>query len=149
MRPLRVAEVAHRASLSPSAVRYYERCGLLPRPARSRCGHRLFDEEAVDRIRFIRRARALGLSLKEIRDILRLQANDHARREQLLDLAGSRLRAIDDRIEELQRLRGELVDLLTEGRSHVTEESRLPPHAGRVSESRRMRSSTETGPSRV
>lgn len=68
------SEVARRAGVKPSAVRYYERTGVLPEPARTAAGYRIYTAEAVERLRFVRRAQALGFTLAEITDLLGLSA---------------------------------------------------------------------------
>jgi DNA-binding transcriptional MerR regulator len=67
---LTVSALADRVGLSPDAIRYYERCGLLPPPARSAAGWRLYDEHAVERLRFVKGAQRVGLRLREIRELL-------------------------------------------------------------------------------
>jgi hypothetical protein len=74
---LTASALADRVGLSPDAVRYYERRGLLPQPARSAAGWRLYDEHAVERLRFVKGAQRVGLRL------LRLGAG-HAKLARLL-----------------------------------------------------------------
>jgi DNA-binding transcriptional MerR regulator len=67
---LRISELAARSGFSPSALRYYERVGLLAATERSSGGYRLYDDAAVSQLRFIARAKRLGLSLEEIRGLV-------------------------------------------------------------------------------
>jgi DNA-binding transcriptional MerR regulator len=67
-------EAARRAQVSVQTLRYYERRGLLKRPARAASNYRLYTEEAVSRVRFIKRAQRLGFDLEAIRDLLALRA---------------------------------------------------------------------------
>ena len=69
-RPLRIGELAARTGMTVKAIRYYERIGLLPRPRRAANGYRVYDAEAVARAQFIQRAKHLGLSLAEVRDLI-------------------------------------------------------------------------------
>ena len=66
---LRIGEVAHRAGVTVEALRYYERVGLLPRPPRSTGGLRRYRPDVLDRVRFIKQAQTLGLSLREIQQL--------------------------------------------------------------------------------
>jgi len=70
VRGLRVAELAGAVGVSPHAIRYYERAGLLAPPARTLAGYRAYDAGVVDRLRFIQGAQRLGLKLRDIADLL-------------------------------------------------------------------------------
>lgn len=63
-----IGTLATRSGMTPDALRYYERLGLLPRAHRTSGGFRVYTDQALDRLRFIKRARTLGLTLQEIRD---------------------------------------------------------------------------------
>lgn len=65
-----IGEVARRAGVAVDTVRFYERRGLLPAAPRTRAGYRQYSPEAVRRLRFVQRAKALGFSLAEIRELL-------------------------------------------------------------------------------
>jgi len=65
----RIADVARRSGFTPAALRYYEEIGLLPAPARSSGGYRIYDDRTLDRLAFIARAKQLGCSLEEIADL--------------------------------------------------------------------------------
>jgi len=75
MEQLTVGELARRAHVNRETVRYYERRRLLPRASRTISGYRIFTDDALRRLRFIRHAKALGFSLNEIRDLLTLRVN--------------------------------------------------------------------------
>src|SRR5438128_7089830 len=70
LRGLRVAELATAVGVAPDTIRYYERAGLLPPPARTPAGYRAYDDAAVDRLRFIQGAQRLGLRLRDIVNLL-------------------------------------------------------------------------------
>jgi DNA-binding transcriptional MerR regulator len=70
MEGLRVAELAERAGIAPSAVRFYERAGLLSPAQRAPNGYRMFDESALEELVFIHRARSIGMSLEDIADLV-------------------------------------------------------------------------------
>ncbi|HEV8173626.1 MAG TPA: MerR family transcriptional regulator, partial [Actinoplanes sp.] len=69
-RGMRVSELAAAAGVAADTIRYYERAGLLPAPPRTASGYRAYDEDAVDRLRFIQGAQRLGLRLRDIADLL-------------------------------------------------------------------------------
>jgi DNA-binding transcriptional MerR regulator len=73
MSQLTVSKLADEAGISADAVRYYERIGLLPEPDRSPSGYRLYEDDAVERVRFIKRAQRFGLRLEEIGELLEIQ----------------------------------------------------------------------------
>jgi MerR family mercuric resistance operon transcriptional regulator len=64
--------LAVRTRVNSETIRYYEKIGLMPNPARSDAGHRIYDQSHVKRLSFIRRSRELGFTLKEIRELLEL-----------------------------------------------------------------------------
>ena len=103
--PQRIGAIARATSLTPDAVRYYERVGLVPKPARTDGGFRMYPPDTVARLRFIRQAQKLGLELKEIRDLL-APANGR-RREQcgrVRSVLAKHLADIDTRMRELEAL---------------------------------------------
>ena len=72
MRQAFIGAIARHASIPIKTIRYYEEVGLLPKPARTAAGYRLYSPDAVDRLQFIKKAQHLGLRLDDIRDILDL-----------------------------------------------------------------------------
>ncbi|SFW16195.1 MULTISPECIES: heavy metal-responsive transcriptional regulator [Luteibacter] len=109
---LTIGRVAQSAGVAIDTIRFYEREGLLPEPRRRPSGYREYDQGAVARLRFIRRAKDLGFTLEEIRDLLALSADRHGGVEGVRERAAARLRAIDARIAELQRVRDGLSELV-------------------------------------
>ncbi len=105
-----IGELARRAGVSPRTVRFYEGLGLLPSPARSEGGYRLYSEDDLRRLRFVRRARELGLSLRDIRDLLARGCRCHDVRL----LLERRLQRVEEEIRALKRLRHRLHRLLAE-----------------------------------
>lgn len=96
--------LSRHSGVNIETVRYYERSGLLPRPARSTGGHRLYQQRDVDRLRFIRRARDLGFSLDEVRRLLDL-ANQKSRScRRVHDLAAEHLAEVRTKIADLHRM---------------------------------------------
>ena len=118
---LRVGEVAAQAEVSIDTVRYYEQRGLLHGIPLSGDGQRRFPQEAVDRIRVIRQAAAIGFSLDELAAIFRRRASGNAPCGHVLDVAKSKLADLDERISELQSLRDTLEDVITNWSARVSE----------------------------
>ncbi|HEX8072922.1 MAG TPA: MerR family DNA-binding protein [Pyrinomonadaceae bacterium] len=113
-RPLRIGEVAARSGLSVEALRFYERRGLLGRPARTVGGYRAYDQGVLDRLAFIKRAQAVGFSLAEITEILSIRAEGRSPCHHVRALARHKLAELDERLRALRRYRRELAELLRE-----------------------------------
>lgn len=105
---LQIGELAAAADVPVSTIRYYERIGLLEPAARSAARYRLYDSRAVDEVRFIRRAQALGFTLPEISGLLALSRRGQAPCAEVLRLGREHLAALDRKLEQLARFRGRL-----------------------------------------
>ena len=105
---MRVGEVAARAGVNVETIRYYERRGLLPQPAREPSGHRRYDDEAVRFLRAIKDAQAVGFTLAEIGEYLRAARRSASPTEALRVRMASKIDEIDSRIAGLRRMRDEL-----------------------------------------
>ena len=104
-----IGGLAKAAGVGVETVRYYQRRGLLPEPARPPGEVRRYGEEDVKRLRFIRSAQAAGFTLKEIKELLDLDSADDRARAR--ELARARVAALDDKIEELRQARDALAGL--------------------------------------
>jgi MerR family mercuric resistance operon transcriptional regulator len=89
-------------------IRYYERIGLLPAPARSSGGYRLYRTEHLKRLNFVRRARALGFSIGEVRTLLRLADERERPCAEVRAVAEAHLRDVRTKIADLRRMEGVL-----------------------------------------
>jgi MerR family transcriptional regulator, copper efflux regulator len=107
-----IGAVAKRAGVPIDTIRYYEREGLLPEPLRRASGYRSYNESIIRQLRFIRRAKDLGFTLEEIRDLLALSADRHRGVKEVKQRAQQRLASIDERIAELMRIRKGLEQLI-------------------------------------
>ncbi|AND67978.1 MerR family transcriptional regulator [Dyella thiooxydans] len=116
--PLTIGAVARRAGVPIDTIRYYEREGLLPEPLRRASGYRSYGESAVAQLRFIRRAKDLGFTLEEIRELLALSRDRQRGVKAVKQRAQQRLAAIEARIAELQRVRDGLVELVASCPGH-------------------------------
>ena len=111
-RPLTIGVVAKRVGVAIDTIRYYEREGLLPKPLRRASGYRSYGEGTIVQLRFIRRAKQLGFTLEEIRELLALSTDRRRGVKAVKQRAQQRLAAIEQRILELQRVRDGLAQLV-------------------------------------
>ena len=109
---MRIGELAKRAGVAIDTVRYYEREGLIPPPVRRASGYRDYLDTDVDRLRFMRRAKGLGFTLQEIRDLLGLTATSGEDMATLKARAEAKLHDVEDRIQALNRMRDALQGLV-------------------------------------
>lgn len=120
---LTIGKVAKQAGVGIETIRFYEREGLIAEPPRRESGYRQYPPQTVDRVRFIKRAKDLGFSLREIRDLLSLRAKPRAGCADVLKRARKKIDDIDERIRTLQAMRRALSKLMSEctGRGPVSE----------------------------
>jgi DNA-binding transcriptional MerR regulator len=111
---LRIGELASLAGVSRDTIRYYERCKLLPRACRTQGGYRIYTEQDIEHLHFIKQAQAIGLSLDEIRNLLPTSDAGLAECRQVRDLLSSKLRELDARIGEMRTFRRKLASYLAE-----------------------------------
>jgi DNA-binding transcriptional MerR regulator len=110
---VRAGEAARRAGVNVETLRYYERRGLLPEPARAPNGHRRYDEDAVRFLRAVKDTQALGFTLAEIEDYLRAVRRGRALpSEALRTRLAAKIDEIDARVAGLRRMRGELARIV-------------------------------------
>jgi MerR family transcriptional regulator, mercuric resistance operon regulatory protein len=109
---LTVSALASEAGLSPDTIRYYERVGLLPEPARSHAGYRLYDETAVGRLRLIKGAQRAGLRLREIGELLQVADQGQCPCGHTETLLRDRLTEVRTELERLRALEADLTRLL-------------------------------------
>lgn len=103
-----IGTVARKTGVSPPAIRYYEAIGLLPPSARSASGYRRYSDAAVEELRFIKRAQALGFSLEEVGEILALSRAGEAPCDRVISFTEQHVTALEERIQTLQHLRDHL-----------------------------------------
>lgn len=111
---LTIGQLAELAGVTPETIRYYEREGVLPTPARSGAGsYRRYHAADAQRLRFIRRARVLGFSLDEVRELLSLAGADPAQPcTDVNRIARAHLTQVDDKLAQLTALRSELAAVI-------------------------------------
>jgi MerR family mercuric resistance operon transcriptional regulator len=112
MPKLTISRVATEGGVSVETIRYYQRRGLLEEPPKPVGGYRSYPKEIVRRIRFIKRAQALGFSLDEVTELLQLDLADACVKS--CDLAERKLVVIDQKMAELAAIRRALAKLVAE-----------------------------------
>lgn len=105
---MQIGELAKKGGVTVQTVRFYERQALLPNPPRKDSGYRLYSDADLNRLLFIRQAKALGFSLDEIREILRMRKQNECPCGRVLSLAERHLEDIERQLKQLSRFRDEL-----------------------------------------
>lgn len=110
---MRISELADRAGVPASTVRYYERVGLVASPARTSAGYRDYDDDAATRLLFVTRARRMGLTCEQIAEVLPIWDGTHCApaHEEVTRLVEAKRAEIADRIRELERFAEQLGDV--------------------------------------
>ena len=111
MAGLTTSDVAKQGGVNLESIRFYEKQGLLPKPPRTRSGYRVFTDESVRRVRFIKRAQELGFSLKEIKELLALRFDTGTSCGHVRERAEAKLNDIEQKIRDLQRIKKALARL--------------------------------------
>jgi MerR family mercuric resistance operon transcriptional regulator len=110
--PLTIGKVAARAGVGVETIRFYERKGLIRRPVRRSRGFRRYPADAVERVTFIRGAKDLGFSLREIQDLLSIRDERGATCADMRERARAKIVDVDARIDSLRRMRKTLATLM-------------------------------------
>ena len=108
-----IGELASETGVKVPTIRYYEGIGILPAPPRTEGNQRRYDEAALERLRFIAHARAMGFPMDELRAMHRIAGHRDAPCEDIDALVRARLSEVEDRIARLTALRGELKGMLS------------------------------------
>jgi MerR family transcriptional regulator, copper efflux regulator len=114
MSGLTIGQVAEQANVHIETLRYYERRGLVARPPRSASNYRLYPEDVVRRVRFIKRAQGLGFSLNDIEELLSLRADPEAGCAEVRACAEAKMKDIDVKIGALTAMKNALSTLVAE-----------------------------------
>lgn len=112
MEYLTIGKLAKKAGVNVDTIRYYEKQGLIPKPQRTESGYRQYTRDSVKRMLFIKRAKGLGFTLKEISELLSLRFDQDARCRDIKDLAKSKMSDIKEKIELLQQIKTALIKLI-------------------------------------
>ena len=109
---MKIGEVAESSGVPAKTIRYYEEVGLLPEPERADNGYRAYERQSVEPLRFIARARGLGFSLDDVRDLVDLWQDKDRASADVRRLAKDQIAAIDEKLAELQSMRRTLSTLV-------------------------------------
>lgn len=111
MQTMTIGTLAKQVGVGAGTLRYYERLGLLAPEERTAAGYRIYRSDAARRLRFIRRAQALGFSLEEIATLLALNDNPQGHARDVKRLSLEKIRDIEARLHDLQRMKQALEEL--------------------------------------
>ncbi len=114
---LRIGEVANKSHVGVETVRFYEREGLIALPKRNVSGYRQYSESAIKQIQFIKHAKTLGFSLKEIRELIKLKSTSDARCKSIKSTAKAKIADIQEKIDALKRMKMALEPLVAQCKS--------------------------------
>ena len=109
---MRIGELAAEAGVHIQTIRFYERRELLKKPRRLRSGYRDYSADAVRRVRFIKTGQEVGFTLKEIQNLIRMRDQRLHNASQVRAVVEGKIQSIDEKIQTLQAMRGELRKLL-------------------------------------
>lgn len=123
MERVRIGELGERVGVSPKTIRYYEDVGLIPPPERDPSGYRAYGKEAVARLRFIRAAQSIGLTLGEIREVLSFRDRGDVPCSHVAALIERHAHDLAERISALESMRADLDRLAKKARRAQPRES--------------------------
>jgi Hg(II)-responsive transcriptional regulator len=112
MKSLRIGEVARRIGCTVETIRLYEKKGLLTQPVRKPSGYRIYEEDDIARLRFIRKAKTLGFTLSEIKELLAMRPDPVRACSDVQRQAELKIADIDERMQALLRMKKVLVKLV-------------------------------------
>ncbi|UCG78081.1 MAG: MerR family transcriptional regulator [Nitrospirota bacterium] len=111
MGALTIGKLARKADVNIETIRYYERRGLMPNPRRTESGYRQYREDEVSRLRFIKNAKELGFSLKEIDELLTLRLDQRTPSSEVKKRAEEKIEDIENKIRKLRRIKKRLTTI--------------------------------------
>src|SRR5207253_6233898 len=112
-KPLLIGRLAKLSGVKPDTIRFYERSGLLPKPSRMASGYRIYNDAALNQVRFIRKAQSLGFSLDEIRRIINLRGHGRETCRRVIAMAEATLAETETKLKELSQFKDTLATNLT------------------------------------
>lgn len=109
---VRISEVARQVGLAPSAIRYYEEIGLLPKASRAKNNYRVYQPSQIERLVVIKRARELGFTLAQIREIFGIRAKNQLPCPVVIEHIDTKIADIERQMAELAELKAKLEQLI-------------------------------------
>jgi MerR family mercuric resistance operon transcriptional regulator len=113
MNHLKIGQLAKQANVNIQTIRYYERIGLMTSPQKLESGYRLYSDNDITRVKFIKRSQNLGFSLKEIKTLLTLRVEPEVSCDQVRKQAETKIQEIEIKIHELKQIKQALTKLVT------------------------------------
>lgn len=110
---MKIGKAAKQVGISVEAVRFYEKQGLIDKPPRNSSGYRNYPDEVIDHLYFITKAKELGFSLKEIKELLLLRYEPGTTCDDIKQQAETKIEDIEKRIEALIKIKGALSELVS------------------------------------
>ncbi|MBU5466964.1 Hg(II)-responsive transcriptional regulator [Virgibacillus sp. MSJ-26] len=107
----RISEFADKCGVNKETIRFYERKKLLQEPSRTEAGYRIYSDDDVKRVGFIKRIQELGFSLSEIYKLLGVVDKDEARCQNMFEFVSKKQEEVQKKIEDLKRIETMLDDL--------------------------------------
>ena len=144
---MQIGDLSRASGVNIETIRYYERIGLLPVPARQSNGRRSYGAADAARLGFVRHARDLGFDLVAVRALLALQEQPSASCDEASRIAKDKLNAVEGRIARLVNLRGELSRMISECKQGRVSECRVIEALATIEEDRPHRLNDAGGPS--
>ena len=120
-----IGELAKQSGVNAETIRYYEKIGLLPAPRRTAARYRIYADTHLDRLRFIRGARALGFGLDDIRELISLSSDRRRSCTAVDTIAKRQLGEVRQRLQQLRSLEAELERIITECQGGTMPECRI------------------------
>ncbi len=112
MKIFTTSQLAVKGGVISETIRYYERKGLLPPPARTVGGYRQYTEDDLKRLTFIKMAKEHGFTLKEIKELLELRVSAQSTCNEVREMAQTKINVVEEKIRELKQIRKALKHLM-------------------------------------
>lgn len=109
MKPITISVLSKETGVGIETIRYYEKNGVLPKAKRLQSGYRIYDEEAIKRLKFIKHAKSLGFTLKEITGLLNIHSAPGANCHTVKNIALDKIKDVEQKINDLEKIKSTLL----------------------------------------